>query len=333
MNRRPSTRIAAAFLAAGLAMPAAAATYTVDVAGPLDLGSVVAAAIGDTAFRINPASGAVTVQSGTGRRISGGSARAMVTVSCKPGRGADSRCKDDKIAIRVGTIGGLSGRARALANFTVSMGTATLATPPTGGSPLAFEIGPVGDNGSRTFYVGADFPVAGDDSGLPSGAGENGFYVYAVDNLGLNLAGDSDKGRVSSLRSLAVAKTSDMNFGRIQIPQAGASTVTLSAASGAVSVTGDAIAYATPAPSAAAFTVSGEGGQQVSISVPSTLSLSGPGTLTVNLASTATPAPTLSGALGGGGTYGFSVGGAFTLTPATPTGAYAGTITVTIDYN
>ena len=328
----PGALIGAA-LAGLAASPAAAVTYTIDVANPLDIGSVVSATAGDTVFRINPASGVVAPVSGSGRRISTTNVRASVTVGCKPSRANETNCQTDNIRIRVGTIGAVLGRARALNNFSVAMGTATLAAPPTGTNPLSFQIGPVGTNQSKTFFIGADFGVAGDDSGLASGPGENGFYVYVVDAVGFQLAGDTDKGRVKALRALAIAKGSDLNFGAIQRPGAGTSTVTINAANGQRSIVGGAVGFPTPAPTAASFTVSGEGGQTFSLTIPATVNLTGPGALTVNLTNTAVPAPSLSGTLGGAGTYGFRVGGDLPLSPTTPTGTYAGVFVVSLDYN
>jgi hypothetical protein len=213
------------------------------------------------------------------------------------------------------------------------MGTATLVGAPTGGQPLEFQIAPPGHNSPKTFFVGADFPVAGDDSGLPTGVGENAFFVYALDGAGLSMGGDADKGRVRTFRALSVAATSDLNFGRIQVPTTGSSEVSISANTGNRTVTGGAFAYPTPAPTRGSFTISGEGNQQVSVSIPTTITLTGPGSLTLNVTDTAPATPRLSGALGALGTYVFHVGGTFTISPTTPTGAYSGVLTVSVDYN
>ena len=328
--------VLAATIAAGLVVAAGAAraaSYTVNVTGPMDLQSVAAAASGDTVFRISPATGAVTVQSGGGSRLSNASARSQVTVTCRPARSNDTDCTAKNVPIRVGVIGPLIGRARALTNFAVAAGTATIAVAPTGINPLAFELAPLGNNSSKTFFIGADFPVAGDESNLPTGNGENSFYAYVVDANGLQLAGDSDKGKVRAFRALSITKTADLNFGRIQIPASGSSTVTLNANNGNRSVSGSGFAYPTPAPTRAAFTVSGEGGQQFSLSIPTTLALTGPGTLSVTITDTAPNNPSLNGGLGSAGTFSFSIGGSFTITNATPTGAYSGLLTVSLDYN
>jgi len=101
----------------------------------------------------------------------------------------------------------------------------------------------------------------------------------------------------------------------------------------ATTATGGAFLYPTPAPSRAAFTVSGEGGQQVSLSIPASVTLTGPGSLEVTLTTSAPPAPGLTGAMGGGGILSFNLGGSFTVTSTTPTGAYSGVVTVSLDYN
>lgn len=317
-------------------LPAAghAASYTLNVTGPMDLGSVAAAPSGDTVFRIDATSGAVSVVSGGGRRLSTASARAQVNVTCKPSRAGDTDCTTKNVTIQIGRIGALIGRARAFATFYAANGTATIVTPPSGTVPVSLQLAPLGDNSQKNFFVGADFPVAGDDSGLASGNGENSFFVYVVDDSGQMQAGDTDRGRVKAFRSVAIAKTADLSFGRIQRPSSGSSTVTLSASNGNRTVSGNAVAFATPEPTRAAFTVTGEGGQQVSLSVPSSLTLTGPaGSIAVTLTKTGSNAPSLSGGLGAAGTHSFTMGGSFTLNPTTPVGSYSATLTVTVDYN
>ncbi|MBL8553325.1 MAG: DUF4402 domain-containing protein [Phenylobacterium sp.] len=320
-----------------LAAPAAgrAATFTLNVTGAMDLGSVGAASSGDTVFRVDPVSGSVSVVSGGGRRISTASARVQVNITCKPSRSADTDCTTRNVRIQMGRIGSLTGRARAFSAFYAASGTATIVTPPTGAVPTIFELAPLGDNSQKNFFVGADFPVAGDDSGLASGNGENAFFVYVVDANGLMVVGDTDKGRIKAFRALAVSKTADLSFGRIQRPTSGASTVTLNANNGNRTITGNgnAVAFATPAPTRAAFTITGEGGQQISLSVPATISLTGPATLPVSITKSGATSPSLNSGLGNAGSFSFTVGGSFTLAPTTPVGSYSGTLTVTVDYN
>jgi hypothetical protein len=323
-----------AVVGALLAAPAArAADYTIAISPGLDLLSVATAPSGDTVLRINPASGAVSVQTGSGRRVSTAAANAKVTVTCKPHGGGDTDCTTRTVPIRIGAIGAVSGRAKALSLFTIAMGTAGLATPPTGTNPVAFELAPLGDNSPKTFFVGADFPVAGDDSGLPSGAGQNSFYVYVLDQAGLQAAGETGSGAVNAFRPLSITKTGDLNFGRIQLPPSGTSKITLNPATGVRTVSGSGFGYPTPEPTRGAFTASGEGGQLFSLTIPIKVTLTGPGTLVVDLTAAGDTVPRLSGGLGAPGTYSFTLGGSFTINSTTPTGVYTGVVTVSIDYN
>lgn len=320
-------------VAALAGLPAAAATYTVNIDTGIPLGDVVAAATGDTAFRVSASSGVVTVASGGGRRITATSVRAIVTITCRPSRGVDNTCTTQNVPMRVGTLGALNGRSRTLTNFTVTMGTATLVGAPSGTSPLNFTLAPPGNNTTQTFYVGADVPIAGDDSGLPSGVSDAAFYVYALDTGGAVMAGDTDKAAANVMRALAVAKTSDLNFGRIQIPITGTSLISLDAVTGIRTVGGNGVGYPTPPPTRASFTVTGEGGQQISVSVPAALTLAGPANLSVNVTSDLPNPRKLSGNSGSGGSYVFNIGGSFTISPTTPPGTYSGVLVVSVDYN
>lgn len=323
--------VLAALAASGAAH---AASYTLNVTGPMDLGSVATASSGDTVFRVDPATGSVSVVSGGGRRLSTASARVQVNVTCKPSRAGDTDCTDKNVAIRISTIGALVGRARAFPAFYAANGTANIVAPPAGAAPVSFELAPLGANSQKNFFVGADFPIAGDDSGLASGNGENAFFVSVVGANGVMLAGDTDKGKFKAFRSLAIGKTEDLSFGRIQRPTSNNSTVNLNAGTGNRTVSGNGVGFATPAPTRAAFTITGEGGQQVSLSVPTNLTLVGPSaTLPVSITKTGGNSPSLSGGLGNAGAYSFSIGGSFTLNPTTPVGSYSATLTVTVDYN
>ena len=310
-----------------------AASYTLNVTGPVDLGSVATAPNGDTVFRVDPATGSVSVLSGGGRRLSTASARVQVNVTCKPSRVGDTDCTTKNVSIQIGTIGALSGRTRAFSAFYAASGTASVVTPPAGTVPVSLQLAPLGDNTQKNFFLGADFPVAGDDSGLASGNGENAFFVYVVDANGVMVVGDTDRGKIKAFRSLAIAKTQDLSFGTLLRPMSGSSTVTLNAGTGSRTVSGGGFGFASPAPTRAAFTITGEGGQQLSLSVPTSLTLAGPANLPVTITKTGSNSPSLNAGLGNAGSYSFSVGGSFVLNPTTPTGPYSATLTVTVDYN
>jgi hypothetical protein len=129
-----------------------------------DLGSIVSAPNGDTLFRIEPSTGIVTKVSGSGVRLSTGTTRSLVTIYC------DSRtCDRDLLKVEVGAVGTPTNRAKALSNFTVADGTATLG-PVTGTNPITFSTTTaIRSRNTLTFYIGMDFPIAGNNGGLPTG--------------------------------------------------------------------------------------------------------------------------------------------------------------------
>lgn len=309
---------------------AQAQTYTVTIGTTgLTLGNVVSAASGDTEFDIAPATGTVTKLTGNGARLTTGTARATVTVNC----GNQNACTSSNVNVRVGTNGSPTLRARALNEFAAAAGTATFTASPSGTNPISFQLGPIGKNASKTFYVGGDFPIAGDDSGLGTGAATSGFYVYVVKAPSTPTASisDTDTFRATVYRSLSMSKSSDLAFGRIVKPASGSGAVTVNATTGARTVAAAAgIGLSTPTPTRAVFTITGETGKVVAISIPTTVTMTGPSsaTLTVTTSDTAPATQTLSS-----GTYTFGVGGTFTLASTTAGGAYSGTFNVTTNYN
>jgi hypothetical protein len=328
--------LATAFAATAVATPALAATYSVKINAALDIGTVAAAATGDTVFVIDPSNGAVTQSSGGGRRTTSGAVQISVTISCKPSRGGDLTCDSDNVNVTVGTAGTNVGRARSLTNFTVAMSTATLVSGPTTGAPISFTIQPIGTNSNKTFFVGATFPVAGDDSGLASGNGTNGLSVSVVNGVGATLAADSNQGKVKALRTLTLSKSSELQFGMVGRPTGNTGSVSVNATSGARTVSGTgSISYPSPTPTAANFSVNGEGGQVFSVSLPATITLAGPGgaTLTVTTTKTVGGTASLNGTLGGAGTKAIGVGGSFPMNKDTVLGAYTGVFALTVDYN
>jgi len=197
-------------------------------------------------------------------------------------------------------------------------------------------MGSLGNGQSRTFWVGADVPIAGNDSAAASGNATTGFYVYVAvapttptsgSTAGLTIA------RV--LRPISISTLPSLAFGKVVRPSSGTGTVTIDAATGARSVTGTgASGFTSPAPTRAVLNVTGEGGQTLSLSQPTSFQMTGPGSpLTVNLASTTGGTGTLSSALGSSGSYSFGVGGSFVISSTTSTGAYSGSYTVTVQYD
>jgi hypothetical protein len=127
-------------------------------------------------------------------------------------------------------------------------------------------------------------------------------------------------------------RSSDLAFGRIVRPSSGSSTVAINADTGVRSVDGNGVLLS-GSYSRAAYSVEGEGGQTVSLSL-SALELTGPAEsdpIAVTLVKSA-DTQVLSGSAGGDGAATFHVGGSFAVSNTTATGAYSGTFTATVAY-
>lgn len=295
-----------------------------------NIGSVVSAASGDTVFTIAPSSGAVSLKSGGGRRVSSGSAQTTVTVSC----GSDSDCSSTHVRVRVGNAGSPSGRAEALRAFTVSMGSASLVSSPTGSNPIDFTIGAIGRSSSKTFYVGMDFPIE-DNTSDSTGAAASGFYVYVAASPTVPTSGStSGRALATVYRPISVSQIGSLNFGSMIKPAVGAGAAAVEPILGLRTVTGGVGLNATT-PSRVIYLVSGEGGQSFSINVPDTfvMTKTGGASITVTTSTTADGSQTLSSGLGSSGSFLFGVGGSFPLTSTMATGVYTGQFVVSVQYN
>ncbi|CAO1649623.1 DUF4402 domain-containing protein [Parasphingorhabdus sp. NYA22] len=129
--------------------------------------------------------------------------------------------------------------------------------------------------------------------------------------------------RANILKQVSVDSNDiDLNFGTI-ITGATASTVAITPAGSATCGTG---LVCSGSPTAAGFTINGTSGATVDISVDSSVTLTGPGgTMTAALTSSAA---TL--LLDGSDT--FAVGGTLNVAANQADGAYAGTFSVSVDY-
>lgn len=150
-------------------------------------------------------------------------------------------------------------------------------------------------------------------------------------------ASTTGTGSITVIRPLTLTKNADLKFGSVVRPSTGSGNVVVSSA-GARSVTGSVVALSSgDSPQAAQFTVDGEGGQSVSVTIPATFTMAnGSDTLTVTTSNNLTgsaAAQTLSNALGAAGSLVFKVGGSVPVLSTTPTGAYSGTFTVSAAYN
>lgn len=147
-------------------------------------------------------------------------------------------------------------------------------------------------------------------------------------------ASASVSGTTTIIQPVTVTKTNDLVFGRVVRPASGSGTVTIPYGTDTVTATGGAVAIAGIATSHAKFTVAGEGGQTVSVTVPASFSLTGPGdAIDVTLTGDKTGSQALGGTLGSSSSIVVNVGGSFALAAEQKTGAYTGSFTVSAAYN
>lgn len=335
------TRLCAVLLASvGMAAATgqADAQISVQSVANSDIGNVVSAATGDTTFQVSASAGTVTKLSGNAVRLSTGTTRSLVTIYCTdpPAKGTPS-CKGHKIKVEIGSNGSISGRARSLTAFNVSPVSFTIGSQ-TGSNPLTFtSTQNIAANTAWTFYVGMNFPIAGNDSGLATGTSTSGFYVWVCtpNCTPSSTRGSSGLAVASVWRPISLA-ASNLVFGNITRPRTGSGSVTLTP-TGTRTVTGTgAYGFPLPTPSPASYTVSGEGGQLISVTIPVSFVMTrsgGADTITVTTSNNVLSTPSLNSTLGNAGIYTFNVGGSFPLNSATPLGTYSGTFNVTVQYN
>jgi hypothetical protein len=148
-------------------------------------------------------------------------------------------------------------------------------------------------------------------------------------------ASTSATGSATIIQPISITKTTDLAFGTV-VKGTLASTIVISS-TGAPSVSaGNAVFTSTGTRSAASFLIKGEGHQAISVTVPGTFPMTGPGgsTLSVTTIPTAVTG-NLSGSLGdaAAGSFTVGVGGSFPLATDTPSGAYQGSLVVSVVYN
>ena len=304
---------------------------SVQSVGTIALGNVAAAASGVTVFFVDETTGGVTVSSGSGVRMSGGSARALVTLAC----GSDSKCSTNNIAVRVGSINSTTGRAGALSNFDIQINSGALASnqsiPPVRGDPVSFTMQPIGRNSTAAFYVGADVPIQGDDSNIPSGPSTAGFYVYVAYSGTIPTSGSTAGLATATVsRGLTLSASGSLNFGTLLRPTSGTGTAVVDPDLGQYH-NYNVVATGNPAPSRVVFTATGEPSKTISVSIPHDFYITNPAgnQLDVTVSSNAGSSETLNS----NGAYTFGVGGSINLSTSTPSGIYKGTFTVSVCYN
>ncbi|QQN73724.1 DUF4402 domain-containing protein [Croceicoccus sp. YJ47] len=144
-------------------------------------------------------------------------------------------------------------------------------------------------------------------------------------------------GSLTIVQPLTITKNADLRFGSILRSTTSDGTVQVDV-SGLRSVSGGVESMdAGDTPQAAAFTIAGEGGHAVSVTIPSSFVLSnGSEMLTVATAhnlSGSLSAQTLSGSAGAAGQLDVRVGGSVAVSTATVAGLYSGSFTVSTAYN
>lgn len=150
-------------------------------------------------------------------------------------------------------------------------------------------------------------------------------------------ASTTGSGSVTVIRPITVTKNQDLRFGTVVRPATGAGTAVVSTAN-ARTVTGGVVGLTSgDTPQAAQFTIDGEGGQSVSVTIPATFAIAnGVDSLTVTTSNNLTgsaAAQTLSNTLGAAGALVFRVGGSIPVASTSATGLYTGTFSVTAAYN
>lgn len=317
-------------LALMLSGTARAQTYSVDSITTANLGDVVSAASGSSSLRASSSSGAVTIQSGSAVRISTNGANATVTISCT----ASNACSTVNPYVTLALAGSPSGRLSYITSVNLTNGTATITSAYSAGSYIVINLSPIPRNTARTFLIGYDVPVAGNDSAASTGNAVSSYLITASRPSGAG--SDSLVGDITAkiIRPIDITKTADLQFGGVTRPSTGTGTLTLTPA-GVASVTGTSVRrMASPNPTPAAFTVTGEGGRALTVSVPSTFTLTGTaGNVIATTSSTGSGAQVLSGSTGTAGTVQVKVGGTIPLSSTTAVGTYTGTLTVTVQYN
>jgi hypothetical protein len=142
-------------------------------------------------------------------------------------------------------------------------------------------------------------------------------------------------GSTTIIRPVTIEQSSGLAFGTIVRPTSGSSTISIGTDSDTATKTGGAILLR-GTQSRAKYTIRGEGGETVSVSMPTTFNMTRTGgseTLAVALTRNPSGNIALSNALGAEGTAALNVGGSFAINDTTATGAYQGTFTVSVSYN
>ncbi len=316
------------------ALPAAAQTavLTWPVVTPVNLGR---AAIGTAQTPITlTATGTRSVGAGGGVLIGTASSVGAISVTCASG----SNC-NQTFRVRVRLNGGANNNRLNVAGYTVAnISPVPTSTTGNGTATVNLVFAPIGIGGTVSFNIGVNGNIRTTGN---TGAANVLTRVSACAQTSCTPSSTSAalsrtlNVTLNALRGITMASSSNLVFGRVVVPGSGSGTISISP-TGVVSGTLFRQAGG-PARSQAQFTVSGEGGQSISVLVPATVTMTnGANSLTVTTSNNLVGSPslqTLSGAANTTGTLAVAVGGTVTVPSTTPAGNYTGTLTVTASYN
>jgi hypothetical protein len=141
-------------------------------------------------------------------------------------------------------------------------------------------------------------------------------------------------GTTTIIQPITIAQSSALSFGTIVRPTSGTSTISIGTGADTVSTTGTAVALRGTT-TRARYTVTGEGGETIVVSMPTSFNLTRTGATDIPVTLTRNPTGnlTLSNSLGTTGTAALDIGGSFTISSTTQTGDYTGNFLVTVSYN
>lgn len=288
-----------------------------------NIGTVAKAASGDTVFRVTPG-GAVTVQSGLGGRALGQTTVTLpVTVKCS----GSSSCSNKTVYVKVQS-GTASLPARALTDFTVS-GSTVVTSSESGTNPLTFHLSPIPNNTTVSFTLGMDIGIAGSSTSSTLGTVNPTYKVSVGFTSSVTSDNDSGSAQADVIQPMSLSNTADLSFGRVVKPSAAGTTGSVSITANNAPIATNGVVILTP-PSRAAYTVTGQPGQGLTITVPSSFTLTN-GAHTITATTTGAPAGIT--ALGTSGSYSFYVGGTMPVSDTTATGTYHGSYSVTVSYD
>lgn len=312
---------------AGLPTVAAAQTFSVNaITASTPNFQIVAAAGagGQTVFRMNASTAAVTKISGGGAVVKGTATRATITIRC-----SGAACNGATATVTIQATGSPTARVGAVTGFDLVNGTGTVVTESTAAGVLTATVsGWTSSNQNRTVLLAMDIPV-NDDTVSTATTGTSQYLVTVTPGGGTG----TGTATITVRRQISVTKTADLGFGAVRRPNTGTGTVTISQSTGARTAGG------TNPPTLlngltvgrATFGIAGTPSVTVAISTTpaSSLSLtSGANSITTTLVRSAT-----TGTLSAGGALTVGVGGVLTVPATAPSGDYTGAFTVTVNYN